>query len=571
MEEKNFSTWKMFWFIFKGYWCSEKKWEAIGLLVGVIVLNLAMVYLLVRLNSWHNEFFSMFGGTNYSQFWPLLLEFALIAFLFIVFAANALYLQELLRLKWRIWLTKKYVGLWMQDQSYYRLQVLEKDTDNPDQRISEDVGAFSRLTLELLIGFVRKVTGLVAFSLILWNISGTLSFTFAGIAISIPGYMFWACLLYAVIGTWLAHLVGKKLIKLKYDQQKYEADFRFGMMRLRENSESIAFYKGESVELLGFKEMFGNCVSNYLKLIHRHKLLSFYTNTYDNTAVIMPILMIAPRIFNGTFHIGLFMQLTHAFASVKDGLSFFVASYSKIASLAAVIQRLGRFTQHMNEAREIVVEVNNKKAEEGNFAVRDLDVMLPNGLTLVSHCSMSLRSGERLLLTGASGCGKSTFLRTISGIWPFGKGEVANDGALMLFLPQRPYLPLGTLRRAVCYPNGSDIPDEKVHEVLRLVDLEKLIERLDEVDDYSRILSLGEQQRIAFARALLTEPRWIFLDEATSALDEKREYDMYILLHKMLPKTCIMSIGHRKTLFSLHDRELHLSKEKWILRPIEQV
>lgn len=569
MHDERFSTWKMFWRIFRGYWISEKKWEAWATLAAVILLNLGMVYLLVRFNSWQKAFFGMFEVGSYDLFWPYIGEFTVIAFIFIFFAANALYLQESLRLRWRVWLTNQYLQRWLDNQAYYRLQVLGSDTDNPDQRISEDVGAFARLTLELLVGFLRKVTSLVAFSVILWQLSGVLRFNIGEHTVTIHGYMFWACLVYSILGTWLAHLVGKKLIKLKYDQQKYEANFRFSMMRVRENSESIAFYGGEPMELVGFGGDFGQCVDNYKKLIQRHKLLSFYTNSYDQAAVIMPILMAAPRLFNGGFQIGQFMQLTHAFASVKDALSFFVSSYGTIASLAAVIRRLGLFTQHMECAHALANGVRTRAGEAGHFQTHGLQVQLPDGRALMRDCTLDLVCGQRLLVTGASGCGKSTFLRTVSGIWPFGGGEVAvAPEDTRLFLPQRPYLPLGTLRRAVCYPLQADVPDARLHEVLHKVQLEKLIPRLDDVDDWSRILSLGEQQRIAFARALLFAPRWIFLDEATSALDEGREREMYTLLHAALPRAGIVSVGHRTTLFALHDTELHLAGGAWCLRPI---
>ena len=570
MHAKTLSTWKMFWFIFIGYWCSEKKWEARGLLSLVVLLNFAMVYLLVRFNTWQKEFFGMFEIADYSMFWPFIGEFAVIAFLFIFSAANALYLQELLRLRWRIWLTNIYLQKWMDRQSYYRLQVLGSDTDNPDQRISEDVGSFARLTLELLIGFLRKLTSLVAFSLILWDLSGVLPITIGSTTFVIHGYMFWACLLYCLVGTYLAHLVGQKLIPLKYDQQKYEANFRFSMMRVRENSESIAFYGGEKMELVSFGEYFGHCVSNYLQLIHRHKLLSFYTNSYDQSAALMPILMSAPRLFAGTFQIGQFMQLTHAFASVKDALSFFVSSYSTIASLAAVVQRLGLFTEHIDQSHALQNGVQHSAGKAESFAVHDLTVALPDGRVLMEKCSLRLERGDRLLLTGPSGCGKSTLLRSLSGIWPFGQGRVeyARDEQI-LFLPQRPYLPLGSLRRAISYPL-QELGDAEIIEVLQAVELPELISRLDQDDDWSRILSLGEQQRMAFARVLLVKPRWVFLDEATSALDEERERAMYRLLQSRLPETGIVSVGHRSTLFALHHTELKMSGRHWRLGPIVQ-
>ena len=572
MANDSASTWKMFWAIFKGYWVSEKKWEAWGLLSIAVALTIGQVWLLVMFNRWNKTFFDMFDHKDFSMFWSYTLEFVLIAFSYILAAAYSVYVQRTLRIRWRIWLTKGYLRQWMENQTYYRLQVLGSDADNPDQRISEDVGDFVKLTLELLLGFMRKMTILVAFCSILWNLSGVLTFQVGDCAFAIHGYMFWVSLLYAILGTHFAHAVGGKLIPLNFEQQKYEANFRFSMMRVRENSESIAFYGGEKMEMQGFKDSFRDCVRNYLQLIRRHKLLSLYTNTYGQTAFVIPILMAAPRLFSGGFLIGDFMQLQNAFLRVQDALSFFVDSYATLASLASVIRRLGLFTRHMEAARAVGNGVRNVRGEAGQFQTAGLQVRLPDGRTLMRDCSLVLKSGQRLLVTGPSGCGKSTFLRTVSGIWPFGGGEVAvAPEETRLFLPQRPYLPLGTLRRAVCYPLQADVPHERLHEVLHKVQLEKLIPRLDEVDDWSRILSLGEQQRIAFARALLFAPRWIFLDEATSALDERREREMYGLLHKALPQTGIVSVGHRATLFALHDMELHLvggAGGAWQTRPI---
>ncbi|MBO6171607.1 MAG: ABC transporter ATP-binding protein/permease [Desulfovibrio sp.] len=568
MTQDNASTWNMFWSIFRGYWISEKKWEAWGLLTVASALAVGQAWLLVLFNRWQKPFFDMFDHKDFSMFWSYTLEFVLIAFSFIFAAAYGVYVQRTLRIRWRIWLTRAYVRQWMENQAYYRLQVLGSDADNPDQRISEDVGDFVKLTLELLLGFLRKMTILVAFCSILWNLSGVLTFQVGASVFAIHGYMFWVSLLYAVFGTYFAHAVGGRLIPLNVEQQKREADFRFSMMRVREHSESIAFYGGEPMELEGFRDCFRACVRNYLQLIRRHKLLSLYTNTYGQTAFVIPILMAAPRLFSGSFLIGDFMQLQNAFLRVQDALSFFVDSYATLASLASVIRRLGLFTRHMEEARTVSDGVRKARGEAGQFRTADLQVQLPDGRSLMRNCSLVLKRGQRLLVTGPSGCGKSTFLRTISGIWPFGGGEVATAcEEASLFLPQRPYLPLGALRRAVCYPL-ADAPDDRLCAALRMVQMEGIIARLDETDDWSRILSLGEQQRIAFARVLLARPRWVFLDEATSALDEQREKDMYDLLRRELPDTGIVSVGHRSTLFPLHDTELRMSGGEWLLRPL---
>ncbi|MBO4300520.1 MAG: ABC transporter ATP-binding protein/permease [Desulfovibrio sp.] len=568
MTNDSASTWKMFWSIFRGYWISEKKWEAWGLMAIAVALTVAQAWLLVLFNRWQKPFFDMFDHKDFSMFWSYTLEFVLIAFSFILAAAYGVFVQRTLRIRWRIWLTRKYLRQWMGNQAYYRLQVLGSDADNPDQRISEDVGDFVKLTLELMLGFLRKMTILVAFYSILWNLSGVLTFQVGKAVFALHGYMFWVSLLYAVVGTYCAHAVGGKLIPLNFSQQKYEADFRFSMMRVRENSESIAFYGGESMEMEGFRTYFRNCVRNYLQLIRRHKLLSLYTNTYGQTAFVIPILMAAPRLFSGGFLIGDFMQLQNAFLRVQDALSFFVDSYATLASLASVIRRLGLFTRHMEETHAVNNGVQKVEGKAGRFRTAGLHVQLPDGRSLLRNCSLDLERGQRLLVTGPSGCGKSTFLRTISGIWPFGSGEVETCGEeSCLFLPQRPYLPLGTLRRAVCYPLPN-APDDRLSEALRLVQMQGVIPRLDERDDWSRILSLGEQLRIAFARVLLVRPRWIFLDEATSALDEQREKDMYELLRRELPDAAIVSVGHRSTLFPLHDTELHICAGDWLLRPI---
>ncbi|MBQ9405410.1 MAG: ABC transporter ATP-binding protein/permease [Desulfovibrio sp.] len=568
MTTRSASTWKMFWHIFCGYWVSEKKWEAWGLLTVAIALNIGQAWLLVLFNRWQKPFFNMFDHKDFSMFWSYTLEFVLIAFSFILAAAYGVYLQRTLRIRWRIWLTKAYVRQWMEKQAYYRLQVLGSEADNPDQRISEDVGDFVKLTLELLLGFSRKMTILLAFCSILWNLSGVLTFQVGSTVFAIHGYMFWVSLLYAIFGTYFAHAVGGKLIPLNFEQQKYEADFRFSMMRVREHSESIAFYGGEAMEMESFKEYFSKCVRNYLQLIRRHKLLSLYTNTYGQTAFVIPILLAAPRLFSGGFFIGDFMQLQNAFLRVQDALSFFVDSYATLASLASVIRRLGLFTQHMEAAQAVNNGVRSIEEEHGQFRTVNLRVQLPDGRTLMRDCSLALDRGQRLLVTGPSGCGKSTFLRTISGIWPFGGGEVATAKAdISLFLPQRPYLPLGTLRRAVCYPL-ADVPEDRLRAALCKVQMEHILPRLDNVDDWSRILSLGEQQRLAFARVLLARPRWVFLDEATSALDEQHERDMYDMIHEELPQSGIVSVGHRSTLFPLHDVELHMAGGEWQMRPL---
>lgn len=542
-----------FLLLFKGYWKSEERLKACSLLAVVIVMNFAMVYLLVQINSWYQIFYDALQNYEAESFWPLIGQFTGLAFIYIIIAVYAVYLRQMLQIKWRTWMTQNYLAAWMNGQTYYKLQ---DAADNPDQRISEDIGQFVNLTLQLIIDFLRQLTTLAAFGVVLWNLSGSVTF----IGLVIPGYMFWFSLAYSGIGTFFAHKVGRKLIDLNFDQQKYEADFRFSMMRVRENSESIAFYRGEVSEREGFDLKFSNVIKNYWQLMKKTKHLNFYVNGYAQLAVLVPFVMAAPRYFAKEIQLGGLMQISSAFGRVQDALSFFVNAYDTLATLAAVINRLAGFTEHMNEAHEIQSSVTSSTASD-ELKLTELNVSLPTGRELLKKLSLEVQNSKALLVTGASGCGKSTLLRTLAGIWSYASGEISlPPNARVMFLPQKPYLPLGTLRRALIYPSAekNSPPDEKLKATLRLVDLPALVDKLDTADDWSRILSLGEQQRLAFARVLLSAPDYIFLDEATSALDEPREIEMYELLREQLPAVTVVSVGHRSTLFKLHDVELNL-------------
>ena len=564
------SAWHIFWHLFRGYWNSEHKWKARGLLAFVIGLNFFGVYLLVRLNSWYNEFYNALQQYQVDSFWPLVGEFTGLAMLYIVIAVYAIYLRQAVQIKWRTWLTDKYLSRWLKGQVYYRLQVQNSDTDNPDQRISEDINQFVNLSLQLLIGFLKQLTTLVAFGVVLWNLSGAFTLNLGGQDIVIYGYMFWFSFVYSGIGTVCAHLVGRKLIGLNFEQQRFEADFRFNMMRVRENSESIAFYGGENAENKGFHERFAKVISNFWQLMKQTKILNFYVNGYAQLAVIVPLILAAPQYFAGAIALGGLMQTVSAFGRVQDALSYFVESYDSIAQLAAVVKRLDTFTEHMERAEMVENGVRPQTADDMELRVEDLRVQLPDSRVLLENCSLTLPAGSRLLVTGSSGCGKSTLLRTLAGIWPYGKGKLSlQKNSRLLFLPQKPYLPLGSLRRALYYPGTAAGSDAALQAVLVKVGLEKFVTRLDEVDDWSRILSLGEQQRLAFARVLLQKPDWVFLDEATSALDEPREAEVYELLKKELPQMGVVSVGHRSTLYAQHEQELKLAGDgNWQLQTI---
>ncbi len=452
-----------FWILFRGYWSSEEKWRARGLLAVVIVLGFAAVGFLVEINSWYKEFYDALQNYEEELFLPLVGEFLALALAYIIISVYAIYLRQLLEIRWRKWMTNNYLESWLKNQTYYRLQ---DSTDNPDQRISEDISQFVTLTLQLITGFLRQIITLISFGVILWNLSGALDLEFGGTEFSIPGYMFWLSLAYAIVGTVGVHQVGKKLIGLNFDQQRYEANFRFGMMRIRENAESIAFYRGEESESESLKDKFSYVIKNFRALMTKTKHLNFYVNGYAQLAVIFPLLIAAPRYFRNEIQLGGLMQISSAFGRVQDALSYFIEAYDGIANLAAVINRLSGFTAHVEEVQKIESHVEKSKADE--LTISGLNISLPDGRELLKNFSGSLKNSGSLLVTGASGCGKSTFLRTIAGIWFYASGKISlPENSRVMFLPQNPYLPLGTLRRALIYPAAeiNSPPDEKLREV----------------------------------------------------------------------------------------------------------
>lgn len=551
---------KACWNITKAYLNSEEKWWARGMLGVVVALNLAQVYFMVELNTWYNDFYNVLQSYDYDQFWPLIGVFSGLAFLYIIAAVYAVYIRQMLEIRWRTWMTRRYLDSWMGHQVFYRMKVLGTDLDNPDQRISEDINQFITYTLTLSLGLLKQLTILAAFVVILWNLSGTIDIPAGDSVLSIPGYMVFISLFYAICGTWLADKVGHKLIGLNFDQQRYEADFRFNMVRVRENAESIAFYGGEEPELMGFRERFSCVIKNFWSLMRQTKLLNFYIHGYAQLAVIVPLIMAAPKYFGGEMQLGGLMQTISAFGRVQDALSYFVESYDSIASYIAVLRRLDGFTGHMAEVDSM--EDAFIRAYEGNKAVclENFNVKLPDNRLLIDSLELNLMPGERLLISGRSGCGKSTLLRALAGIWPYGSGKASfREGTRYLFLPQRPYLPLGSLRRAIYYP--QPVPENETDNLAELMEragIGGLASSLDEVDDWSRILSLGEQQRLAFVRILLYKPQVLFLDESTSALDEENERSVYELIRRELPDTACISVGHRSSLAAYHDKRLKL-------------
>lgn len=556
---------KAFWAITRPYWVSEQRATGLTLLATVVGLTLAIVWMEVQFNTWNRDFYNTFENRDQAEFFRQLGTFGLLALIWIVMVVYRLYFQQMLIIEWRTWLTGRFLADWMKDQAHYRMQLLDRGTDNPDQRIADDLRLFVDLTLSLSLGLLSAVVTLVTFVVILWTLSGPLEV----FGIHIPGYMVWVALIYAVAGTWLTHVIGRALIGLDFNQQRYEADFRFSLVRLRENSEGVALYRGEQEELGRFHDRFGAVIRNWWALMRKQKQLGWFTSFYSQLAIIFPYLVVSPRFFSGAIPLGGIFQTASAFGQVQGSLSWFINAYTLFAQWKATVDRLIGFAASLDRVREEAAQIDGERSEAPGkaIALEELAISLPQGTPLLSATSVELKPREHVLVTGPSGAGKSTFFRSLAGIWPYWKGRIRlPQGARLLFLPQKPYLPLGTLKLAVSYPDDAvKHSDGEVRQALRTVGLEHLVGDLGRSENWAQILSGGEQQRLAFARALLNRPDWLFLDEATASLPEEAQDALYRALKQELPQTTLVSIGHRASLAAHHDKQLAWQEKRLTL------
>jgi vitamin B12/bleomycin/antimicrobial peptide transport system ATP-binding/permease protein len=552
---------------------SEERWSARGLLAAIIVMNLTLVGLSVVLSFWRREFYNALQDKDWKAFLQLLFlyrrtpigllpGFCEVAVVYIALAVYSVYVNQLLQIRWRRWMTGQFLTEWMADRAYYHISLtIDRaaiGTDNPDQRVAEDLRDFTETTLSLSLGLLSNTVSLFSFVSILWGLSGAIEV----FGIPIPGYMVWVALAYAAIGTWLTHLVGRPLAILSFKQQRVEADFRYALVRIRENMENIALYRGEEEEAVNLRERFTAVIANWRQIMTRTKLLNSLTGTYDQVAAIFPIVVAAPRYFGGSMQLGGLMQTAGSFSQVQGSMSWFVTSYVQLATWRAIVERLATFHRAIVKARaETHGGFDPSLSTDGNLRLLDVTMSLPDGTKLLDGADLLLTPGHSIVLTGRSGTGKTTLFRVLAGIWPFGSGRVEIPRN-SFFLPQRPYVPLGTLRHVITYPNavGSFTKEEMV-QVLRDVGLPQLCGRLDHDDNWPQRLSMGEQQRLGFARALLAKPDWIFLDEATASVDPEAETDLYQILKERLPNATLVSIAHRPSVAAFHERRLNLERE----------
>ncbi|WP_176158223.1 ABC transporter ATP-binding protein/permease [Burkholderia multivorans] len=557
------------WSLIKPYWVSSEWKVAWALLVTIIAINLCVVWINVQLNKWNAQFYNALQTKNVHDFPHLMMQFSMLAFGFIILAVYGLYLRQMLGFRWRQWLTDRFLGEWLGDRAFYRIE-RDRLADNPDQRVADDLQAFATTTLSLSLDLLSTVVTLASFVTILWTLGGALTLSLGATPVSIPGYMVWAAALYAVVGSLVIQKVGRPLVSINYQQQRVEADFRFGLIRVRENAEQIAFYDGEDTENRNAQGLFLRIRDNWWRVMKYTKRLTFVNAFYGQIAIIFPFVVAAPRYFAGAFTLGVLMQISSAFGTVSDSFSWFLNSYRTLVEWRATVNRLREFkrvmrTSHLKESLSPATEhggINLHYVNAAKLSTSSLKLALPNGNALANIGSVTIEPGSRWLVVGKSGSGKSTFMRALAGLWPFGDGAIdAPVGARMMFVPQSSYLPIGTLKAALAYPSAPDaFGDDACRDALRACHLEDYVDRLDETAHWTRVLSPGEQQRLAGARVLLHKPDFLFLDEATSALDADNEARLYRLFAERLPKAAIVSIAHRESLAAFHGGTINVER-----------
>ena len=539
---------------------SYERWIGMGLLAAIILINLGQVAISVQLSYWGRNWFDAIQAKNGPEFWRLLYS-EWMPWVAVLVTSNVLeyVLESTFKIRWRTWMTEQLTSRWLSDGAHYRINLSGSGIDNPDQRIQEDVNKYIVTTYSLTITLIQQISSLISFSVILWGLSEAL--TLPGTDTKIPGLLLWIAIVYAAIGTAVTHMLGKRLIPLYFHQERYEANFRFGLARLREFSEPIALLSGEKTEMRRLNGQFGELVENFFRIVGVRKWLNAFVQLYGVLNSVAPYIIVAPFYFAEKVTLGAMQQTASSFGRVDSALAFFIDRYATLADFKAVVDRLTGFNQSIETAAKVKAASNVviSTTASKDMAIPVLDLNLPNGTQLVSVQNLVFSAGKQTLVAGPSGSGKSTLFRAIAAIWPFGKGTIELPSSSLMVLPQRPYLPIGTLRTAVCYPElEGKFTDAEIKAALVGAQLPLLTERLDENAHWTQVLSGGEQQRISVVRALLAKPEWLLMDESTSALDEPMEAAIYHSIRSLLPETTIVSIGHRSSLAEFHNARVNM-------------
>jgi putative ATP-binding cassette transporter len=534
----------------------------LALLALIIILTLFAVRLNILFSFWYNGFYSAMQNLDAKAFWFMLFVFSILATVHVARALLNFFLQQAFLVRWRIWLTHDLMRGWLVNQAYYRSQYLADDADNPDQRIQQDIDSFVSSSLSLSMGLLNAAVSLFSFTIILWGLSGSLML----FGLEVPRAMVFLVYLYVISATLFAVKLGRPLIALNFLNEKFNADFRYALIRMREYGESIAFFKGEKIEQAGLLVRFDQVISNQWAIIYRSLKFQGFNFAISQAAVVFPFIVQAPRLFDKQISLGDMMQTVQAFGQVQEALSFFRSSYDDFAGYRAILNRLSGFLDTMEATAQLpAVRVQHSGQA---LVIKALTVRTPTHAPLIKQLDLTCAAGSSLLIKGSSGIGKTTLLRAVAGLWPYVEGKIVwPDNQQVMFLPQKPYIPLGSLRTALYYPAPAEVGNH-ADAVLAHCNLSHLIQRLDEEANWANVLSLGEQQRLAIGRAIIGQAAIIFLDEASSAMDEGLEYAMYSLLKQFLPQAILISVGHRSSLLDFHEHALELLGEgKWRLSP----
>ncbi|WLI15277.1 MULTISPECIES: ABC transporter ATP-binding protein/permease [Pseudomonas] len=563
-------TLRNFWRLARPFWASEEKYPALLLLLATVLMTLCLVGINILTNFWNLHFYNALQAMDYAGFLLGSLQFILLQIGMAAFTVGAFHFQQKLTIRWRRWATRNMLDQWLDSQRYQKLKLTETDVDNPDQRIAEDIDLFIVKSLKLSLGLLTSVVSLFSFLHILWQASSLVSVPFNGQSLVIPGLLVWVALVYAIVGTGVAFWLGRALPSLNFMQQRREADLRFSLIRLRENADSIAQYRGEALENARLNQRLGAALENFWALVKKQKLIMGYSTFYLNSATVIPMFIMAPQFFAGAFPLGRLTQISAAFGEVHAAIAYLVSVFPELSEWKSVIDRLIGFQDRLDN-----VEVKSKirlEQQDSGLDIKDLDIWLPNGRRLFKGFNLSLKPGDSLLISAPSGYGKSTLIRTITGLWHHASGSTCYDRERALTLSQKPYLPLGSLREALWYPNPPQREEDAALSLaMQQVGLHHLSDQLDEERDWSQTLSVGELQRCAFVRALLARPTVLFLDESSSALDSANEARCYQMLKQTLPETILISVGHNASLERFHWHVLELQSEaQWVHRKVKQ-